>query len=93
MIPLRMTWKASPLYKAEHEGQRDSIRVPQRFACSVEDELPVRESVTVRRSVTGCEQAPTPTVEVGVLLLMPTDGWEAAVPVKEVTVRPQRRPG
>jgi hypothetical protein len=54
-----MTWKASPLYKAEQDGQRDSMRVPQRFACSVEDELPVRESVAVRRSMMGCEHAPT----------------------------------
>ena len=84
-----MTWKASPLYKAEQEGQRDSIRVPQRFGCSVEKELPVRESVTVRRSVTGFEHAPTPTVGVGVLLLMPTDSWGALVPVKEVTVMRQ----
>ena len=82
MIPLRMTRKASPLYKAEQEGQRDLMRVPQRFACSVEFELPVRESVTVRRSVMGCEHVPTPIVEVGVLLLMPTDSWEMAVPVK-----------
>ena len=30
----------------------------------------------------GCEHVPTPIVEVGVLLLMPTDSWEMAVPVK-----------
>ena len=84
MIPLRMTWKASPLYKAEQEGQRDSMRVPQRFASSVEFEFPVRESVTVRRSVMGHEHAPTSTVVVGVLLI-PTDSWEATVPVKDVT--------
>ena len=54
-----MTLKASPLYKVEQEGQRDSMRVPQRFACSVECEELSRMSVTVRRSVTGCEQTPT----------------------------------
>ena len=63
-----MTWKASPLYKAEQEGQRDSIRVPQRFACSVECEELSRMSVTVRRSVTGCEQTPTTGLRVADVL-------------------------
>lgn len=84
MIPLRMTRKASPLYNLEQEGQRDLIRVPQRFACSVECEEPSRLSVTVRRSVTGCEQ--TPTVGLRVADVLTTANSRCYAPsVKKVT--------
>lgn len=69
MIPERMTWKASPRYKAEQDGHRSLMREPHRLSCSENRTSPVLVSVEVRYNLMGCAHVPTPVFGDGLALM------------------------